>query len=29
VLDAADRVGMRTAADLVAIQRAQVWLGKR
>lgn len=29
VLDAADRVGMRTAADLVAIQRAQVWLGRR
>lgn len=29
VLDCADRVGMRTAADLVAIQRAQVWLGKR
>jgi len=29
VLDAADRVGMRTAADLVAIQRAQIWLGKR
>jgi DNA polymerase III subunit epsilon len=29
VLAAADRVGMGTAADLIAIQRAQVWLGKR
>lgn len=29
VLHAADHVGMGTAADLIAIQRAQVWLGKR